>query len=233
MTTRSSYEAQLRGLPLSDWESYLRGHSGLPGPRGNLGLADAFAAVADRAEILRLATVDDEYLRFCATEAVGRLVVEEPDNGPLVSLLRERACDTMWRVREAAARAIQIVGDHDRRLLRAIVADWIEDSEPFVRRAAVAAICEPRLLSDSATKSDALSACVIGTASIVALPTSDRSTAAVRNLRQALGYCWSVAIAADPTMGLAAFNRLRATPDPDARWIVAENSKKSRLRRLL
>jgi len=35
--------------------------------------------------------------------------------------------------------------------LRTIVAEWVGDANPYVCRAAVAAICEPRLLTDPAT----------------------------------------------------------------------------------
>jgi hypothetical protein len=52
-------------------------------------------------------------------------------------------------------------------------------------------------------------------------------------LRQALGYCWSVAIAADAATGLPLFTALTASKDRDVQWIVRENSKKARLARLL
>ncbi len=55
----------------------------------------------------------------------------------------------------------------------------------------------------------------------------------VRALRKALGYCWSVAVAADPAAGLARFRALEHDDDSDVQWIVRENSKKSRLARLL
>ena len=55
----------------------------------------------------------------------------------------------------------------------------------------------------------------------------------MRTLRQALGYAWSVAIAAVPDDELAAFARLEADDDPDIAWIVRENRKKARLKRLL
>jgi hypothetical protein len=48
-----------------------------------------------------------------------------------------------------------------------------------------------------------------------------------------LGYGWSVAIAALPADGLAAFRRLGTSVDPDVVWIVRENRKKARLARLL
>jgi hypothetical protein len=62
---------------------------------------------------------------------------------------------------------------------------------------------------------------------------SDRRTEEFRTLRQALGYCWSVAIAAAPVDGLAAFARWRRSPDPDVGWVVRENLKKARLQRVL
>ena len=52
-------------------------------------------------------------------------------------------------------------------------------------------------------------------------------------LRQALGYCWSVAVAADPERGVPLFAVLRTVGDPDVTWVVRENLGKARLRRLL
>jgi hypothetical protein len=230
---RQNWEKGLRDRPVAEWASYLQSHSGLPGPRGNLELADAFAAVADREMILRLAALDDEYLRFCGTEAIGRLVAEEAAGDELLTLLRLRATDARWRVREGAARALQIVGDIRPRRMRSVVADWVMDPDPYVRRAAVAAICEPRLLRDPAASAEALEACRIATDSIMSEPPAGRRADGLRNLRQALGYCWSVAIAANPAAGLPALDRLRGLDDPDVQWIVRSNLTKARLRSLL
>lgn len=38
------------------------------------------AGGADLKTVMERMAHDDEYLRFCGTQAVGRLVVEEPDN---------------------------------------------------------------------------------------------------------------------------------------------------------
>lgn len=228
-----SYIDQLRALPADELAPYLTERSGLPGPRANLTLAGAFAAIADRATILLFAEADDEYLRFCGTEAIGCLVVEEPDDASFSELIRQRAGDDLWRVREGAARALQIVGDVDRPGLRTIVAEWVGDPNPYVRRAAVAAICEPRLLTDPSTRSAAIQACGRACELITMLPANERKAPGVRNLRQALGYCWSVAVAADPNEGMPDFERPQAVDDPDIRWIVSSNFKKSRLRRYL
>lgn len=55
----------------------------------------------------------------------------------------------------------------------------------------------------------------------------------MRSLRQALGYCWSVAVAADPVAGMPRFLALGDSTDRDVAWIVRENGKKARLARLL
>jgi hypothetical protein len=71
------------------------------------------------------------------------------------------------------------------------------------------------------------------TADLARTPIEDRRDAPTRTLRQALGYAWSVVIAALPDEGLSAFRRLQASSDPDIQWIVGENLKKARLRKLL
>lgn len=232
MPTTSAADGLL-ALPPHRWAEYLLEHSGLPGPRANLEFADAFAAAASRDLVLEYAGRDEEYLRFCGTEALGRLVVEEPAHPEHVALLRERARDPLWRVREGAARALQRVGDSVPHRLREITAEWARQSDPFVQRAALAAICEPRLLRDPRTRALALELCDLVTAAVTTMPPQDRRGAGARALRQALGYCWSVAVAADPGRGLPAFRRWQEVDDPDGQWIIRSNISKARLRRLL
>lgn len=174
--------------------------------------------------ILRLAASDDEYLALCGSVGLGELLVRGEDVAPH---LRELAQDDRWRVREGVARGLQRLGDVDPLRLRGLVARWASDSEPLVQRAAIAAICEPRLLADGTTARSALDACRTVTRAFLA--SRDRN----RVLRQALGYCWSVAIAGAPAEGLEYFGAVRQNDDPDAQWIVRENLQKSRLQRLL
>ncbi len=76
--------------------------------------------------------------------------------------------------------------------------------------------------------------CRRATASLAARPPAERRDPDVRTLRQGLGYCWSVAVAADPVPGLAAFADLEsAADDAEVAWIVRENRKKKRLAALL
>jgi hypothetical protein len=53
-----------------------------------------------------------------------------------------------------------------------------------------------------------------------------------RVLRQALGYCWSVAVVAFPEKGKKMMERWFASEDRDVRWIMRENLKKNRLVRM-
>lgn len=232
MSRRDEHRAALRDLGPEGVRAYLTAGSGLPGPRGNLELMAAFADVAPRDLVLALADDPDEYLRCCGTEGVGRLLLESGDDA-LLDLLHTRAADLLWRVREATAMALQRLGDADPAALRRVLAAWVTDPHPLVRRAAVAGVCEPRLLHDPATARAALDACAAATASVEALPGDARRDPDVRTLRQALGYCWSVAVAGDPAAGLPAFAALAASADHDTAWMVRENLKKTRLRRLL
>lgn len=237
MSVREEHRAALRALDgdPAAVRAYLTARSGLPGPRANLELIGAFADVAPAGLVLALADSPDEYLRCCGTVGLGRLVVDVPTGArtDLTDLLRVRAAEVSWRVREAVAMGLQRIGDAEPALLLALVASWVDDQDPLVRRAAVAGICEPRLLRTPATATAALDACAAATVSIHMLPSDARRDMGVRTLRQSLGYCWSVAVAADPDAGLPRFAALRGSDDPDVAWIVRENEKKTRLRRLL
>jgi HEAT repeat protein len=232
MSRRDEHRAQLQALNRADWASYLRQHSGLPGPRGNLELAQAVADVADTAQIDDLLATDDEYSVVCGTIGLGRLLAEKADR-KTERRLHTYAADSRWRVREGVAMALQRLGDADLPRMLDLVAAWVRDPHPLVQRAAIAGICEPRLLKAPQAAARAIETCEAATRSLAARPSDERKDDAVRSLRQALGYCWSVAVAADPAAGLPHFQALAATDDPDVAWIARENLKKSRLAKLL
>jgi hypothetical protein len=175
---------------------------------------------------------DDEYLVFCGVVGLGRLLAEGAGRD-VEHRLRVHATDERWRVREAVAMALQRLGDSDLPRMLAVTVDWSGDSDPLVRRAAAAGVCEPRLLATREAAATAIDVCLRATMSLAARPSADRRTAGVRALRQGLGYCWSIAVAADPSRGLPRFRALSACADRDVAWIVRENSKKARLRKVL
>jgi hypothetical protein len=125
--------------------------------------------------------------------------------------------------------ALQAWGDIDPDALVAEMERWVGGS-PLEGRAAMAALCEPRLLRDPQTIARTLAILDRLTASV--RDAVDGRAEDVRVLRQALGYGWSVAVAADGRIGLPTLERWLADPNPDVRWIVRQNLTKARLARL-
>jgi len=227
----AEYAAELDALDPAAWPAYLTERSGLPGPRGNIELGQAVADAGVLATFDALIASDDEYLTFCGVAGLGAVLAA--GDGAVEARLRRHAADGRWRVREGVAMALQRLGDADLPRLLALVDDWVDDPDPLVQRAAAAAICEPRLLRTPRAAAFAVDVCRRATASLAARPPTERRDPDVRTLRQGLGYCWSVAVAADPVPGLAAFADLGgAAADADVAWIIRENRKKKRLARL-
>jgi hypothetical protein len=234
MTKAADYRAKLRTL--DDWEPYLLQESGLPGPRGNLELAQAVADEGHRELFLRLASYSAaqapanspaEFLAFCGVLGLGRLLAE--GDMTLFEALRRHASDPRWRTREAVAMALQRLGDADMERLLGALGEW-STGAPLEQRAAAAALCEPRLLRQPEHARATLTILDRITASVA--NTAERRSPDFQALRKALGYCWSVAVVALPTAGKAAMEKWLPSLDPDIRWIMRENLKKARLARM-
>ena len=223
-------------LAVADREAYLRAHSGLPGPRGNLELIDVASGASDRADLERWAALEpavapentpDVFLVCVGIVGLGRLVAA--GDRSLLAGLRRSGNDPRWRVREAVAIALQAWGDVDAPALVDEIEQWVGGT-PLEGRAAMAALCEPRLLRDRRTIARTLAILDRLTASV--RDAGNGRADDVRVLRQALGYGWSVAAAADLAIGLPALERWLSDPNPDVRWIVRQNLGKARLARL-
>ena len=219
MTRTDDYRDVLRAL--KDWKPFLLAESGLPGPRANLELVQAVGEEADVARSLQLIDAEEEFLVMCGAVALGRHVAD--GQTAYVARLRGLASDRRWRVREAVAMALQRWGDDDFGSMATEAEHWAEGS-PLEQRAAVAALCEPRRLGTPAAARRALA--------LVERVTGSLPRSRDRVLRQALGYCWSVAVAAIPDEGLERFEALERSDDPDVQWVVGENLKRARLARL-
>ncbi|MFN2241744.1 MAG: hypothetical protein ACK2U2_05615 [Anaerolineae bacterium] len=98
------------------------------------------------------------------------------------------------------------------------------------RRAVVASLCEPRLLTDPERASRVLGLLHDITQSI--LTEDDRRSEAFKVLRKGLAYGWSVVVAAQPSLGKPYMERWIRSQDPDIRWIMRQNLKKKRLLRV-
>lgn len=234
MGRREEYRQALQGL--QEWEEFLLDNSGLPGPRANLELLGAVADVGSTARFLRLLEYSperapggsrEEFLAACGAAGLGASIARGEEG--LWEKLRALASDPRWRVREAVAMALQRVGDRDMACLLRELGAWVAGG-PLERRAVAAGLCEPRLLGNDAHARKVLGVLDHITRSLAR--ETDRRSEAFRVLRQALGYCWSVAIVASPEEGKRRFERWAGSPDPDIRWVVRENLGKKRLQRM-
>lgn len=250
MTKIDLYRQRLREL--EDWDAFLLAESGLPGPRGNLELAQA---VAEEGEAARFrgwlaysperapVNAPAEFLHFCGALGLGTLLVralQPAERQALLDELRRLASDPRWRTREAVAMALQRWGDADLPALldemdawsRGVGANPPPDAERlcFEQRAAVAALCEPRLLVQPEAARRALALLDRVTEAVWESPA--RKNDGCVALKKALGYGWSVAAAALPVAGKPLIENWLACPDREIAAVVAENLKKKRLERM-
>ena len=122
MASRQAYAQHLSGL--REWRPYLVKNSGLPGPRGNIELAQAVADLGTARLFQQYLDLDDsttasdsekEYLVFCGVLGLGRLAAEGKSGH--LDTLRRYSSDPRWRIREAVAMALQRVGSADMAVL--------------------------------------------------------------------------------------------------------------------
>lgn len=254
MNKKDGYKDKLRELIGSSIDTgrddrlrhRLASNSNLPGPRGNLELAYAFAEVAAElsterpGELWALALdltllppseapVNDarEIIPFCGALAIGAIgaIHEELVEGAL-RRLKDMSCDPRWRTREGVAMGLQYLIAKNGDCLEALEA-WISDEHWLVLRAVAAGVAEPSLLKDEGIAKAALSLHQGIIARVV--ESSERKSEEFRTLRQALGYSLSVVVCARPREGFDYLGHLALSNDKDVRWILRENLRKKRL----
>ena len=259
MSTTEEYKQELAPLVVALLESgkleglatYLLAHSNLPGPRGNLELAAAFAALAAE-QVLEApeplwrccvqlsgvssaeAPVNDprEFLAFCGTLAIGAIgSVSLEYYHEAIARLRDAASDSRWRIREAVAMGLQHLLAKERERTLAELAAWIQPGAWLAMRAVAAGVAEPPLLREEQTARAALTLHVKIIEQLQAAGPQERTTAAFKTLKQGLGYSVSVVVAALPPEGFAYLHQLAGSLDSDVQWILKENLKKARLTR--
>jgi hypothetical protein len=226
-----AYIEQLKNL--ENWDELLLAESGLPGPRANLELIVAVAQIGSEDVYLRYLTYDsnkaptnskEEFLAACGTVGLGRLV-KEGKTGYLQTL-RKLASDSRWRTRESVAMALQIYGEGNMDELINIMKEWSQGN-CLEQRAAAAALCEPKLLSNKGQAEQVLN--ILNNITETIRYIKDRKEEDFMTLRKGMAYCWSVAIVAAPELGKRLFEHWIHSEDKDIKWIVKENLKKNRL----
>lgn len=221
---------------VTDWDRYLLDESCLPGPRGNLELANAVAEEGDIDLFRRyLAYGADEapygsaleFLPMCAVIGLGRILSE--GHPELLPEIRTHAPDPRWRMREGVAMALQRFGDVDMDGLLQEMEKW-RQGNLLEKRAVIAGVCEPRLLKKPEHAHRVL--VLVDRITKDLLLEEQRKTAEFIALRKALGYCWSVAVVCAPEEGKEMMERWFSSADKDIRWIMKENLSKNRLRKM-
>ncbi len=225
---------------------YLASNSNLPGPRGNLELADLFAAVVgdysgrEQEKLwslcLRLAQFSlieapvnnpKEFLVFCGARGIGALGASQRFFQEAISRLKELASDLRWRTREGVAMALQsMIKKQPQKTLKEIV-EWIESENWLAMRAVAAGVAEPALLKDEQTAKTAFELHKQIFAKIAVA--GERKSNGFKALRQGLGYSLSVVVCVVPREGFVYMRQLAGQPDADILWILKENLKKNRL----
>ena len=230
MTKITEYRQTLKNL--EDWIPFLLKESGLPGPRGNLELAQAVAQEGYGRQFEKLLSFSAEakensphvFLVFCGLVGLGKLAAQ--GEREIFARLRSYASDPRWRVREAVATGLQLVGDENMSVLLKEMQRWSEGNW-YEKRAVAAALSEPRLLKDPHNASQVLQILDRITASMQT--TDNPKDDAFKVLRQAMGYCWSVAAAALPEEGRPMMEKWLTSQNKDILWVLKENLKKNRL----
>jgi hypothetical protein len=254
MSRKESYKVHLTDLineflktrNAENLAKYLASNSNLPGPRGNLELADVFAEVVkDYAEreseklwnlCLKLtqfslseAPVNNpkEFLVFCGARGLGALGASQGFFQKAMPRLKELASDARWRTREGVAMAIQSMLEKQPQETLQELDSWIESGNWLVMRAVAAGVAEPALLKDKETAKSALELHKKIFANIIA--SQERKSEEFKTLKHGLGYSLSVIVCAFPREGFEYMRHLVDTQDADISWIVKENLKKNRL----
>ncbi|UCG00111.1 MAG: hypothetical protein JSV89_11360 [Spirochaetaceae bacterium] len=207
-----------------------------------------------------------EFLPFCALLAFGVLynthACAYPCTGPcdcplwpvqsehLVETIRRSASDSRWRIREAAAMALQRLGEGNPKALRRILDDWLnagaaKDDSPadgtltesssaavalMERRTVLAALAHPPLLEDPDFSSYALKTGGRILEDAARIPSEQRKGEAFQILKKGLSYALSVFVAHLPAEGFPMLERWAHSSDPDIKRILVENLKKRRLK---
>lgn len=221
---------------VTDWDHYLLDESCLPGPRGNLELANAVAEEGDIDLFRRYLNygADDapygsalEFLPMCAVIGLGRILAEgQPD---LLTEIRIYASDARWRMREGVAMALQRFGDADMDGLLQEMEKW-RQGNLLEKRAVIAGVCEPRLLKKPEHAHRVL--VLVDQITRDLLLEEQRKTAEFVAFRKTLGYCWSVAVVSAPEEGKRMMENWFSITDKDIRWIMKENLAKNRLQKM-
>ncbi len=213
---------------------YLLSNSNLPGPRGNLKLLYEFSKDAGPEETdlcLEYITPDvsnspEEFAGMCGI--LSYALANREDMNSLLAFLKKYVNHSSWRIREAVAISIQETAADSMEQILSGLGDFAEGTS-LEKRAVVAGLCEPKLLKNKASNIKILE--LLFQISL-SLDHDNKPDDGETSLRKALGYGWSVVISNEPEAGKEYFGRLFLRHGKHIKWIIRENLKKDRLKKI-
>ena len=122
--------------------------------------------------------------------------------------------------------ALQRIGDANIEFLLKETAAW-STGNLYEKRAAIAALCEPRLLISDKVAASTLDILDQVTTSLAT--SQNRKSEDFEALKKGLAYCWSVAAVACPEKGKKLIEKWVKSKDKDVIWVMKQNLKKNRL----
>ena len=210
-------------------EKFIIENSNLPGPRGNLELAFAFAEIYENLDILMkwVKITEDQadvnnpksFLAFCAVVCLGKIYTLNK-NSNIISILKLSANDGRWRMREAVAFGFQFIGENDFNELKSILSEWVNESNNLEKRAILVSLAHPPFLNETNAEF-----CFDITESILKKMDKENNFDV---LRKGLEFTISVFVAANTKCGFG-FIKKWVGKDKTIDKILKENLKKNRL----
>ncbi len=243
ITSHAEIDTRINAL-----EQFLLSNSNLPGPRGNLELSAAFSdtvgsigyaqwledvivrwigMTAEQAPTGETA----EYLPFCGTHALGILysLVGERRQQEIIDMLKIKANDPRWRIREAVAMAFQHLLEKDFIVVKDIFSLWIDHASLAEQRAMLASLAHPPALHQPNDVQFCLDISERILEKFKSIDVKDRKGEECRILKKGLDYSISVFIAKSPQAGFQMLKKWAYTDDKMIQRIITSNLQKKRL----
>jgi hypothetical protein len=239
----------LDGGKFEELKEFLKANSNLPGPRGNLEMAYAFADcfdgdIGDEAWTFMIelsgigigqAPANDpgEMLPFCAALAAGSQYAYADENRKkqIRRILRSAMNDERWRMREGAAMGFQRMAEKDFGTVKEIFDSLYPESSFLERRAVIAALAHPPVLKDRNAALYSLKTSEDIMDSIAALGPEELKSAEFKVLSKGLEYALSVFTVYAPDEGFKMLRRFAAVQQKDIKRIIRSNLGKARIKK--
>lgn len=222
-------------------------HSNLPGPRGNLTLADKFADEFKepiQKELLDLliqwiniseveapTNHPREYLPFCGILALGSNCFYGDEKTKSIIMDQFKVCmnSKRWRTREGAAMGLQRIAEKDFEFIKKYISDIFQGSTLLEKRAFIAALAHPPILNNKEVTLFSIKISKDILDEVITMPKDIRKSEEFGVLSKGLQYALSVFVSYLPKEGFDFIKEYAQIKDSDIIKILKSNLNKSRL----